>query len=361
MAKRLVIVWLFVLSIALFSTISVCYGEEIQGHFFIKNVVINGEKIVNYNLQYPVVLVDDVMYLPMTKQMCEIYGIEAKMDWESRTLKITKTESTRKNISDNSMKNDGKPQSMGLIADAKVVAYEKEVSFYIYDTLEKVELPEMMMGEIDLKGQPLLERDNVIYIPLRALVDDEYIDWDIHFSNYYGLCVSTEEDVPAEKYFDQKEALANKGLVQYIMRINNTIGPSYGQQLVFCFKRAGELYGVDPLLVMAVARTESRFNTGALGRGGAAGMMQVMPKTGERYGLTVEQLMDPKIAIDFGAMYISERIAAYEGDWLLALSAYNQGSTRVNRGTHSYTYANRVMGNYEAISEYLLTNGFVLR
>jgi len=361
MAKRFILVWLFALSIALFSTISICYGEETRGDFFIKNIVINGEKIVNYNLQYSIVLVDDVMYLPLTRQMCEIYGVESKMDWESRTLRLTKTDATRKNIKDNNLKNDAKPLSLGVIPEAKVVAYEKEVSFYIYDTLEKVEIPELEVGELDLKGNPLLEKDNIIYIPLRALVDDECFNWDIHYSNYYGICISTEPGVPAEKYFDRKEALENNGLVKYMMSINATIGPSYGQHLVFLFMRAGEVYDIDPKLVMAVARTESRFNTGASGRGGAAGMMQVMPKTGERYGLTVEQLMDPKIAIDFGAMYISERIAAYEGDWLLALSAYNQGSTRVNRGTHSYTYANRVMGNYEAISEYLLTNGFVLR
>ena len=359
MAKKMIIIWLFAI-VMLFSTVSASAADDIRGDFFIKNIIINGEKIINYNLQYSVVLADDVMYLPLTPEMCEIYGLEAEMNRETRELKLIKGESTRKNISGNNLKNDVVPLSLSEIEGAKVSIYEKEASFYIFDTLEKVEVPEMKLGELDLKGLPLLGKDKIVYIPLRALAESEHLNWDIHFSNYYGICLSTDKSIPAETYFDRKEALENQGLVNYIIRYNKAIVPSYGQQLVFLFKRAGEVYGVDPRLLMAVAHAESRFNTGASGRGGSAGMMQVMPKTGERYGLTVEQLMDPKTAIDFGAMYLSERIAAYDGDWNLALSAYNQGSTRVNRGTYSSAYANKVMSHYDGIEKYLQTNGFVL-
>ena len=361
MAKKLTILLICVLSIAFFQATAV-YADDnkIRGDFFIKNVVINGEKIVNYNLQYSIVLVEDVMYLPLTREMCEIYGIEVEMDWENSVLKLFRTESTRKNISDNNMKNDAKPLHFNAISDATVFAYEKEVSYYIYNTMEKVEAPEMRVGEIDLKGLPLLETDKVLYIPLRALSEDKHFDWDVYFYSYYGVSIGTSFNISAETFIDRKEALENRGLVNYMIRINSTIGPSYGQQLVFLFKRAGEVYNVDPRLLMAVARTESRFNTGAIGRGGAAGMMQFMPRTGERYGLSVEQLLDPKTGIDFGALYLSERIEAFEGSWLRALSAYNQGSTRVNRGNYTYTYANMVMANYERIEEYLVTHGFIL-
>jgi len=360
MARKLILVVIFALSIMLFSMISVYAEDGHRGDFFIKNVIVNGETIVNYNMHYSIVLNNDNMYIPLTSEMCEIFGIEAEMDWESNTLKIFRAEPTRKNISVGHMINDAKPLRLSEIPDASVGVYEREVSFYIFDTLEMVEMPEMRVDEIELNGMPLLEVESVVYIPLRSIANSKYLNWDIHFYEYFGICISTVQGVPAVSFFDRAEALRIRGLVNFIMRINSTVGESYAQQLVFLFKRASEVFDVDYVLLMAVAQTESRFDNGAVGRGGAAGMMQVMPGTGARYGLTPIQLMDPKIAIDFGALYLSERIEAFDGNWILGLSAYNQGSARVNRGTHSTSYAELVMARYERIGEYLHEHGFIL-
>ena len=88
-------------------------------------------------------------------------------------------------------------------------------------------------------------------------------------------------------------------------------------------------------------------------------MMQIMPKTGAYYGLTKQDLYNEKINIDFGAMYISDKIHAYGGDWSKGLSAYNQGVSKVNRGTHSTVYADKVIGGYYKIGEFLETGGYV--
>ena len=359
MAKRLIIVWLFTMTILLFSSISIYADEDARGDFFIKNVIINGEKIVNYNLQYSVILYDETMYIPLTPEMCKIYGIKAEMDWKSHTLKLFKTEPEKRNISENWLKNNLEPLAMNVLSDAKAFACVQEESYYIYDTLELVEPSEPIVEEIDLNGMPLLEKDRNVYIPLRAMSGNEAFGWDIHFSNYYGICISTDGETPAKKYYNSKEALENKGLVNYMIRYNPSITPSYGQQLVFLFKRAGEVYSVDPKLIMSIAHAESKFNAASVSRSGASGMMQVMPATGARYGLTQEQLMDPKTAIDFGAMYISERLEAYNGDWSLALSAYNQGSNRVNRGAYSNVYSNKVLSIYSGIENYMATNGYI--
>jgi len=359
MAKRLIIVGLFAMTILLFSSVSIYADDDVRGDFFIKNIIINGEKIINYNLQYSVILYDETMYIPLTPEMCKIYGLKAEMDWKSHTLKLFKVDSTKKNISENWLKNNLEPLYLNVISDAKAFACVREESYYIYDTLELVENPEPAAEEIDLNGMPLLAKDKIVYIPLRAICGTELFGWDIHFSNYYGICISTDDNIPAKTYYDKGEALENKGLVNYMMRINPTITPSYGQQLVFLFKRAGEVYNVDPKLVMAVAHAESRFNAVSVSGGGAAGMMQVMPKTGERYGLTSGELMDPKTSIDFGAMYISERLIAYDGNWTLALAAYNQGSGRVNRGSYSSVYPNKVLTIYSNMENYLEDNGYV--
>jgi soluble lytic murein transglycosylase-like protein len=111
---------------------------------------------------------------------------------------------------------------------------------------------------------------------------------------------------------------------------------------------------------MAVAHKESTFNANSRGGSGSLGMMQVMPSTGARYGLGEEQLLDAEISINFGAMYLSERIAAYGGDLTKGFSAYNQGSVKVNRGTYSTRYANRVIGTIDSINSYLESNGYGL-
>ena len=112
---------------------------------------------------------------------------------------------------------------------------------------------------------------------------------------------------------------------------------------------------------MAVAHKESTFNAGAVSRFGALGMMQIMPATGARYGLSNQQLLDPKVSISVGAMILSERIAAYGGDVVKGLSAYNQGSVTVSRGTYSTSYASRVLSAHAGVNNFLATNGFVAR
>jgi soluble lytic murein transglycosylase-like protein len=58
---------------------------------------------------------------------------------------------------------------------------------------------------------------------------------------------------------------------------------------------------------------------------------------------------------------LRERLDAYEGSVTKALSAYNQGSVKVNRGSYSPRYANAVMTKYNNIIYYLNTNGYVTK
>ena len=361
MTKKLMYVWLFAMCIVLFSAISIYAKDNVRGDFFIKNIVINGERIINYNLQYSIVLYNETMYIPLTSEMREIFGVELEVDWESRTVKLLQVEPTRKNISENWIKNDANPLFLNVIPDATVLAFAQAISDEgDYEQTDEIELPELRVQEIDLNDMPLLEKDRQIYVPLRAIANNELFDWDIYYDSYYGVCISTDSSIPAKTFVNKGEALENRGFVRYIRHYNSRLTTSYAQQLVFLFRRAGEVFDVSPRLLMAVAHRESTFNCGAIGRGGSAGLMQIMPATGARRGLTPEQLLDPKTSIDFGAMYLSERLVAHNGDWILALSAYNQGATAVNRGRHTTTYANRVMSAYHGIDNFLRIHGFVI-
>lgn len=88
---------------------------------------------------------------------------------------------------------------------------------------------------------------------------------------------------------------------------------------------------IDPLLVVAVIRAESAFNTFAVSPVGAMGLMQVMPATGkwlaERRGEKMrrtENLFESEYNIELGTMYLAEMIEQF-GTVEKALVAYNAG------------------------------------
>jgi soluble lytic murein transglycosylase-like protein len=184
--------------------------------------------------------------------------------------------------------------------------------------------------------------------------------WDIYYDSYTGIYVSTKEGTPAKSFWNEAESKYNQGLVNYVRKYNGNYSVSNAQELVFMFKHAGQTYKINEKILMAVAHKESTFNAKAHGSSGSLGMMQVMPSTGARYGLGAEQLLDAETSINFGAMYLSERIAAYGGDLTKGFSAYNQGSVKVNRGTYSTRYANRIIDTVNGIDSYLTSNGYGL-
>ncbi|MBQ2747146.1 MAG: lytic transglycosylase domain-containing protein [Firmicutes bacterium] len=385
MTKKLVIVWLTLIMV-LFSSISIYADEDVQGDFFEKHVIINGEEIINYNLQYPFLLYNDTTYFPLTPEMGEILGVTAEMDWESRTLKLLKTDSTRENISSNWLKNNNVDPALTVVSGAKVLAFvdktdagrneennesantaknepklatKDDISLSAEGSKTAVATPELSVTEIDLGGLPVLAQGKNLFLPVRAMTSEENFNWDIYFDAYYGICISTDPEIPAKTYADQDEILLNKGLVLYMRSINTELTTPVAQHYLFLFKRAGEVYDINYRLLIAMSSRESNFKVWATSRSGALGMMQIMPKTGAYYGLTKQDLYNEKINIDFGAMYISDKIHAYGGDWSKGLSAYNQGVSKVNRGTHSTVYADKVIGEYYKIGEFLETGGYV--
>ncbi|MFW5670484.1 MAG: lytic transglycosylase domain-containing protein [Acetivibrio ethanolgignens] len=366
MAKKLISVWLS-LTIVLFSSISIYADEYVQGDFFNKKVVINGSEIVNYNLQYPFFLYKDTTYIPLSSDMGDICGFEAEMDWESRTLKLLKTEETKKNLSKNWAKNNGYDIQLKVLKEVKVLAYEElsdeeqeitEDAEAIEAGSEVINAPEMLVEEVDLEGLPVLAIGNYLFIPVKAMKSSEIFNWDLYYDSYFGLCISTVEGKAAKNFWKEPESRYNRGLVNYILNYNSGISTSYAQEMVFMFKRAAKVYNIDEKLLMAVAHRESTFTPGIVSRGGAVGLMQIMPATGAGYGVNADQLKDPRTNINIGASIISNSITNYNGDKVRALSAYNQGSARVSRGNYSTAYATKIISAYTGINNFLSVNGY---
>ncbi len=86
---------------------------------------------------------------------------------------------------------------------------------------------------------------------------------------------------------------------------------------------------LDPDLVNSVIRAESGFNSNAVSRKGAQGLMQLMPQTATQLG--VSNNFNPSDNVEGGARYLRELLERYDYDLVKALAAYNAGPDRVAR------------------------------
>lgn len=94
-------------------------------------------------------------------------------------------------------------------------------------------------------------------------------------------------------------------------------------------RHAALLSGVDPVLVKSVMLVESNFNPRAVSRRGARGLMQLMPETAQRFG--VSDRFDARENIRGGVEYLGVLLKLFSGDVALALAAYNAGENVVAR------------------------------
>src|SRR5262245_14575061 len=90
---------------------------------------------------------------------------------------------------------------------------------------------------------------------------------------------------------------------------------------------AGKRYGVDPRLLWTVAFLETRFRSDRVSHAGARGMMQFMPMTAARFGLSDPH--NPAASIDAAARYLRELQYLFNHRLDLILAAYNAGEQAV--------------------------------
>lgn len=134
-----------------------------------------------------------------------------------------------------------------------------------------------------------------------------------------------------------------------------SLGPGDGAWTEALRKRAGDYegmitdvadrYDLPPALLAAMAQAESNFDPYAVSHKGACGILQLLPATAERFG--VSDLFDPAANIEGGAKYMRWLLDRFDGRADLALAAYNAGEQTVAR--------------YDGIPPYKETRNYVAR
>ncbi|NOT48183.1 MAG: lytic transglycosylase domain-containing protein [Acidobacteria bacterium] len=115
-------------------------------------------------------------------------------------------------------------------------------------------------------------------------------------------------------------------------------------------------YGIDPLLIYSQMHQESTFKINATSPKGASGLMQLMPATARRFGVT--KIYDPQQNIDAGVKYMRWLLDTFNGDVVLALAGYNAGEGAVMKYgwnvppyRETQEYVRRISARYNAISD----------
>jgi soluble lytic murein transglycosylase-like protein len=92
---------------------------------------------------------------------------------------------------------------------------------------------------------------------------------------------------------------------------------------------AAQRHNIDAKLLHAVIQTESAYNPSAISSAGAAGLMQLMPATAQRFG--VYDRRDPDQNVEGGTKYLKHLIGLFGPRLDLAIAAYNAGENAVMR------------------------------
>jgi len=111
-------------------------------------------------------------------------------------------------------------------------------------------------------------------------------------------------------------------------------------------------YQVDFALIKAIIRAESGFNSFAVSRKGARGLMQLMPETALR--MNVSNIFNPRENIEGGVRYFKYLLSLFDNDLRLSLAAYNAGENVVGelRSIPPYRetidYVKKVLSYYQS-------------
>jgi hypothetical protein len=156
-----------------------------------------------------------------------------------------------------------------------------------------------------------------------------------------------DEVVPVEMVAEVKKAVEHEGIFpKRSWRYDESRGPIFKSKFDTLIVEAAKKFDVDAALVSAVIKAESDFNPREVSNKGARGLMQLMPGTALRYGVT--DSYDPAANVYGGVRYLRWLLQTFEGNADYAVAAYNAGEGNVWKYNgvppfrETITYINRI-------------------
>jgi len=125
--------------------------------------------------------------------------------------------------------------------------------------------------------------------------------------------------------------------------VASAVPPIAPKQLTELVDRIASQQGVEAPLVQSVIRAESNYNPAAVSPKGAQGIMQLIPATARRFGVT--NTFDVTDNIQGGVRYLRFLLDYYHDDYTKSIAAYNAGEAAVDK--------------YKGVPPYAETQGYV--
>lgn len=127
------------------------------------------------------------------------------------------------------------------------------------------------------------------------------------------------------------------------------------------FRSVGEKYGVDWLLLLAIARAESEFRFDAVSKAGAVGLMQIMPLVARNMGYDREALFDAQTNVEIAAQLLIENNKMLRLDkdidkterLKFIIACYNAGYSRIADARRLTEYHDEDAESWSVVATYL--------
>jgi len=137
-----------------------------------------------------------------------------------------------------------------------------------------------------------------------------------------------DEIVPVEIVAEIKKAVEHEGIFPKLSwRYDEKRGPIFRSKYDKLIVEAAKKFDIDAALVSAVIKAESDFNPREVSNKGARGLMQLMPATATRYGVT--NSYDATANVYGGVRYLKWLLQTFDGNADFAVAAYNAGEGNV--------------------------------
>ncbi len=137
-----------------------------------------------------------------------------------------------------------------------------------------------------------------------------------------------DDEVATPEVVAEVQKIAEEGVFpKRSWRYSDSSKPLFKTKFDKLIDEAARHFDVDAALVSAVIKAESDYDPGEVSHKGARGLMQLMPSTAQRFGVT--NSFDPVANVYGGVRYLRWLLQTFDGNADLAVAAYNAGEGNV--------------------------------